>query len=227
MIPNLFTALALVLVLALPSPYDYDRAPVDGSFGQQLDYYCRGHGAQDQRGWQQLQGLLPHFEDNYGTVLDVIKHAPSDRFLANMVAWIDISNLTTAHRHEAFRRIYFHCLEKPDCLETLAHLLSQTNALTCDEIKPHLESDNKYVRLAAEGAMKKLDTPGRANSGSRTNDANPTVREPGGHQTYQVSAPDGASSAAVNWGIAGGFLFLVSALGWWLWRCHRHRMLSP
>jgi hypothetical protein len=222
MILNLFAT--LLLASAQPSPYDYDRAPLDGSFGQQLDYYCRGHGAQDQRGWQQLQGLLPHFEDNYGTVLDVIKHAPSDRFLANMVAWINISNLTAAHQHEAFRRIYAYCLEKPDYLETLANLLSQTNALTREETKFHLESDNKYVRLAAEGAMKRLYIRERAASEPRANAPSLPVRGNDGLQAHQASAPDGASSAAVNWGIAGGFLSLFSAIGWLLWSRHRHRI---
>lgn len=224
MITSLVSAFGLLAISV--SPFDYDGALDDGNFGQRLDYFCRTQAAQEPRASTKLQELLGQFDENYTTVIDVFRHVPDDTYLSNYVNWVDRSNLGLSRKQSIYRSAYNKCIAESEWNKSLRRILSQTDILAINEITEHLDSKDKYVRLAAEGAIMRLRERKNRSHGQPAPGDSRQMAPPDNQSTQLDHDDEQAFPTDVVWGLVTSILLVIVSVTWWrfhLRNSHRRR----
>ncbi|MBN8458000.1 MAG: hypothetical protein J0M04_09180 [Verrucomicrobia bacterium] len=212
---NVSDALGLISV----SPFYYEGALDDGNFGQRLDYFCRTQAAQEPSASTKLEELLGQFDENFPTVTDILRYVPDDTYLSNYVNWANRSNLGLPRKQSIYRNAYNKCVAEPEWNKTLRRILSQTDILTINEVTEHLNSKDKYVRLAAEGAMKRLQARDDPDHGEQASGDSRQMPPPDEHTAPTGDDEEHSFTTEVFQCLVTSSLLLIASGIWW--RIHR------
>ena len=219
MIASLVCAFGLLAVSV--SPFYHEGALDGGNFGQRLDYFCRTQAAQEPSASTKLEELLGQFDGNFTTVTDILRYVPDDTYLSNYVNWVNRSNLGLSRKQSIYRNAYDKCMAEPEWNKTLRRILSQTDILAVNEITEHLNSMDKYVRLGAEGAMKRLRDRDDPDHGEQVSGDPRQMPPPDEHTAPTDDDEEHSFATEVFRALVTSSLLLIASVMWW--RIHRRK----
>jgi hypothetical protein len=180
-------------------------------FKERIHGLCSGHGLMHMED-AVLNSILDRFAKHSNEVVQLQEAAPDDNYLVQLTVLIHRSNLSPDQKQEGYRRSYEIVLKNlksgDEWKRTLWFLLRDTDALTQEEIRTHLEAKDPGVRADAKKALEKLQTESQEKPEGNSNSL-PSVSTSDSTTGNDIVNPDGWSK---GWIALGAGMFLVAGL---------------